>query len=389
MKDLSTHQLHVRMRSPLVRITNKVGSSVGSSRIDPSGWDNFFANRSTLIFNALRAEICNDPRAGETPNLCEFLNATDPCNEQVELFCNNFTTPNDCCRYENLSDCCGDNFGDFETNPELYTFNNLAGYSSRGPTYDYRFKPEVVCPGDYIFSSKSHGRPSRDTEDLCEPELYDPGATLTAMTGTSMATPICAGHAALLRQYILEGHFGPGTNRTDPPSHMIKAMLLNGAVSLDGIMTLRDDDPITLPSFYPNNFVGYGRMNLANSVPRMIDSAYNVLFVSMPATIHQGQSVVIMCFTVVCDVLIDVMRQTDDRFPVTITMSYLDPPASPAVAISIVNDLDLVIRYNSEVVPYDVESSKQVFDSVNNNERAVFNVSVGGTSVDVHVHVDV
>jgi hypothetical protein len=34
---------------------------------------------------------------------------------------------------------------------------NLASFSSRGPTYDGRIKPDIVAPGMFVVSSRSDG----------------------------------------------------------------------------------------------------------------------------------------------------------------------------------------------------------------------------------------
>ncbi|MFI5689649.1 S8 family serine peptidase [Streptomyces sp. NPDC051636] len=61
--------------------------------------------------------------------------------------------------------------------------NLLAPYSGRGPTTDFRLKPEVCAPGIDIVSAKAGGVP---------PDL------VTAMDGTSQAAPFVAGVIALM-----------------------------------------------------------------------------------------------------------------------------------------------------------------------------------------------
>jgi hypothetical protein len=71
----------------------------------------------------------------------------------------------------------------FSTKKMMRRSDNLAYFSSRGPTYDdFRFKPDVVCPGHSIVSAMAEKWRS------CK---------LVHMEGTSMATPLCAGAAAL------------------------------------------------------------------------------------------------------------------------------------------------------------------------------------------------
>jgi len=94
-------------------------------------------------------------------------------------------------------------------------YDNLAGFSSRGPTLDYRVKPDVVAPGVDIIAARasgtSMGTPLND--------LY------TSASGTSMATPHVAGASAILLQKGVPA----GWNR---PSY-VKNVLISSAKDLD------------------------------------------------------------------------------------------------------------------------------------------------------------
>ena len=100
---------------------------------------------------------------------------------------------------------------------------NVAVFSSQGPGPGGSIKPDVVAPGFLITSANSN----------------DPAECgRTEMAGTSMATPITSGNAALLRQYLLEGWYPSGTkggsNPKVPSGALMKAMLINSAVTLGG-----------------------------------------------------------------------------------------------------------------------------------------------------------
>ena len=92
----------------------------------------------------------------------------------------------------------------------------IADFSSRGPVNN-RIKPDVVAPGVNVVSVKS------DTEYQSGQRLRALASPYTTMSGTSVATPIVAGSAALLLE----------KNPSWTPDE-IKEALMNNAISIDG-----------------------------------------------------------------------------------------------------------------------------------------------------------
>ena len=73
----------------------------------------------------------------------------------------------------------------------------IAAFSSRGPTDDGRIKPDIVAPGTFIISTQaSMGWYDWDT--------FSTGDHYAYMGGTSMATPMVAGSAVLVREYYTD-----------------------------------------------------------------------------------------------------------------------------------------------------------------------------------------
>ncbi|MBP9902725.1 MAG: S8 family serine peptidase, partial [Verrucomicrobia bacterium] len=114
----------------------------------------------------------------------------------------------------------------------------IASYSSRGPVQstDVRLKPDIVAPGSYVLSIQSH---ETLTDDLLEPFLphrdyragnVNSGTNFAFLSGTSMATPVSAGGAALIYQHFTN------TYGFAPSPAMMKATMVVGARMVNSII---------------------------------------------------------------------------------------------------------------------------------------------------------
>lgn len=132
--------------------------------------------------------------------------------------------------------------------------NGMAAFSSRGPSDDRRIKPDLVAPGTDILSTRSVDAPDEEFWGL-----YSANPHYAYMGGTSMATPLVSGCAALVRQYYLgSGH--------SPSAALVRATLINGTRWLSGPdANASNRDGATFPA---GNFdQGFGRLDLTTTLP--------------------------------------------------------------------------------------------------------------------------
>ncbi|MCU0254464.1 MAG: S8 family serine peptidase, partial [Acidobacteria bacterium] len=103
---------------------------------------------------------------------------------------------------------------------------NVAEFSSRGPTSDGRLKPDIMMSGRSLVTGTSDRR-----------ELGRTCSTLE-VNGTSFAAPLVAGYAALAREYFRKGFYPSGAARAadalTPSAALLKATLLAGARNMTG-----------------------------------------------------------------------------------------------------------------------------------------------------------
>lgn len=228
-------------------------------------------------------------------------------------------------------------------------FDQVASFSSRGPAADGRIRPDLVAPGTGIISARAAGT----GEPLPGNEYY------TVMSGTSMATAVAAGAAALLRQYLLGKYLGqytslagsatplgpsgpvkygegtlfpttstrpglpaqpdalPATSLSPgylfPSASLLKALLINGARPLTG----------------DRQAEGFGLLDLTRTILALKHGTFR--FADDPEGLTQGAN---RTYT---------YEVTTAAAPLKATLAWTDPPAVPGSKTALVNDLDLVV----------------------------------------------
>jgi hypothetical protein len=191
--------------------------------------------------------------------------------------------------------------------------NNVAGFSSRGPTADGRIKPEVVAPGQNVTS----------TAPLIGGLPIDSLHTLA--NGTSFSAPTVTGTAALISEW-----WSQQNNSQLPSPAMIKALLINTAQDIRGSSFSNGARPI------PNTDEGWGRVNLES----LFTPGATRTFVDQDVILTEvGQQLQIRGTVV------------DPGKPVRITLVWTDPAALPSTGSNpaLVNDLDLMVDAGGQI----------------------------------------
>ncbi|CEP68455.1 Peptidase S8A, subtilisin-related, clostridia-2 [Moorella glycerini] len=181
--------------------------------------------------------------------------------------------------------------------PDASDARRQADFSSRGPTGDGRYKPDLLAPGTGIVAPRSR---------LVEGN-FPLNASYNVQSGTSQAAAVTGGAAAVLRQYLKIKGFA------DPSAALIKAALVNGAWT----------PPAGPSTAFP------GILDLAGTVLALEEKTMHLVDASQG--LAAGEE---MTFQV---------EVTTAAAPFKATLAWTDPAPPAGAAAALVNDLDLVV----------------------------------------------
>mmetsp|Transcript_12736 Transcript_12736/g.29300 ORF Transcript_12736/g.29300 Transcript_12736/m.29300 type:complete len:1267 (+) Transcript_12736:3-3803(+) len=291
--------------------------------------------------------------------------------------CSRGCTRQDCCNDGGyMTGCCQDVFDSY------WNENNIAEFSSRGVTKQQgsaqygRWKPDLVAPGSAIVSARANGGVGT-TAQCNQPPTSGAwtNVALQPMDGTSMATPVMAGAAALVRQYFLDGFYPSGRATASaaytPSAALMKAILINGAQKLTGSTKTRSGTT-RLPSSVPNKYEGFGQPAL-DAVLRFSNSNFGLWLDDNRAGIAT-RGVMEYMFTVTTATVAQ---------PFVVTLVWTDPAPGSVYAYNVlVNDLDLTVVTSSKTY---YPNSLNGPDRLNNAERISVTDISRSTTVTVKV----
>jgi subtilisin family serine protease len=241
----------------------------------------------------------------------------------------------------------------------IETHNLLDDFSSRGPTLDHRFKPDIVCPGGNIRSALSFGFGSNAAARQCG------AGSVVEMSGTSMATPSCAGASALVRQYFREGYHIDGVRNLsaglNPTAALIKATMIHSGRPV----YVLQGESFVLPQTMPDRSQGYGRVDLL-SVLRFEESEFNLSVWSKEQVSDGGSRHYCL-----------IVNPGATRLRVTVV--WTDPPGTLGSNRILINDLDLSVVTSDGAFYYgnaltqwtEAHGSHAVIDNLNNAEQVL------------------
>ena len=250
--------------------------------------------------------------------------------------------------------------------PSAGNAEQMAAFSSRGPAFDGRIKPDVVAPGTWVLSGYSD-KYQQQYDASANPQdnayQYDGwGYPLNQyykyMGGTSMSNPLVAGGAAVVRDFYQKKH------SANASAALVKATLVNAAVDLldennDGVND--NANPI------PNRHEGWGRIDLNSATTdrrQFIDGTVSLTTGAEATYIYTLAS---------------------SGSPFKVTLAWSDYASTTSASKNLVNDLDLVVtapdgtQYLGNVFAGGWSQSGGAADRVNNLENIYVSSAPAGT----------
>jgi hypothetical protein len=249
--------------------------------------------------------------------------------------------------------------------------NDMATFSSRGPTSDGRNKPDIVAPGTHVSGGVGQAAQvatGTGTAIACfdgsgvsggVSSMYFPSSGqefYTASSGTSHSTPCVAGGCALVRQYFLNHGITP------PSPAMTKAVLMNSARYMTGSGASGN---------LWSNAQGMGEMNLGETFKYATTT---------PTTLRDEVAGDI--FTATGQTRVFTGSISDTSKPFRVTVAWTDNPGSTSGA-AYKNNLDLTVAigantYKGNVFSGATSTTGGSADAMNNVESVFLPAGTSG-----------
>ena len=256
----------------------------------------------------------------------------------------------------------GDGCGDTGTDGDKA--QDMASFSSRGPSDDGRIKPDIVAPGTFIQGNASQptfngsgvcGAAANDGSAPGTDALFPPGSIYTWSSGTSHSTPGVAGYTSLITEFV-----GREYGISNPSPALVKAYVLHSGTHMTGTGTGED---------LPGNNQGFG----------LTDMGRGFSTVSSRHLVDQSTT-----FGASGDTITFYGRVVDPGEEVRIALVWTDAPGS-TFANAYVNDLDLRVQvggntYLGNNFTAGVSQPGGTADFRNNSEAVFLAAGASGTA---------
>lgn len=246
---------------------------------------------------------------------------------------------------------------DVEMHAHLYNEENLMEFSSTGPAYDGRIKPDIVTAGAPILSACAR------CGDKC----------MCAKQGTSMSCPLVAHVSCRILDYLIQKFEWP---HSEPSSALVIALMISSTDVMRGRVVLYAFNMeytyrAYISEVYPTPFTqpvelnvfqqGFGRLNLKY--------IFNDEFAFMDQQIIRAYQ----------KPLVFTFRARTDNLQTVVSLVWTDPPGELDNDFAIVNDLNLrvILIKQGQVAAVIHGNMQSVPDSLNTREKIIVDTRAG------------
>lgn len=253
--------------------------------------------------------------------------------------------------------------------PSVLNSQTVASFSSIGPALDGRLKPDLVAPGMPVISSQSNA-----------PGSTTVSSATCSLQGTSQATPVVAGLAVLIFEWLRDGWWKNGVKDVENygmsyvPAALLKALIIHSSESMSKRLVAPSSGvtscvaleaaALTLGS-YPDFNQGYGKPtmnNIASFANSTNSSDVSIYF--YPNSSSSDASPIVAEGENVSYAFV-----LTSNANLRVTLVWTDPAGSVGGSVALQNDLDLTVTVpNTTTVFYPLTGNSTTRDSKNNVE---------------------